>query len=422
MFKSFYVKNYKSWKSGVYIDMVGESISEHPENYVKVKKGKEKILKNLVIYGANASGKSNLLEAIQFMYQKVMEIYNEREWNKNIPPEIRNNALVNILSFKRPHCATYANKPLESEFEITFLHNDDEYSYGFTLKQNIITNEWFEKNNKTIIFDRKTKNFMRINEYKFITDKVPDDELYLSYIISYAKIKSGDPLNYVSNFFKKMGIFRDIEKLDDQVLNFMLLNAFNNNISLIEKLNGFFEIIDFGIKKIEVDKIQNQIYFQHKGKNEVFKVYLPNESLGTKKSLLFLIGVVERLEHGGLIVADEFNSSLHPLLSKLFLDMISNPKMNKGNAQLIFSSHDVYLLRKEQFRRDEIGFVYKDNTGESKYHRLYDVKDKDLNRVRKDATYWKNYISGSYLGTPDVNYDMFINEEGVLYGKKQKTK
>ncbi|MBN2540658.1 MAG: ATP-binding protein [Bacilli bacterium] len=414
MFKSFYVENYKSWKSPVSIDMTAQSISEHPYNVIT--ENNQRFVKNLLIYGANASGKSNLLDAIDFMYEKVMEIYNEREWNRSFPPELKNNSLFSLLRFKKPNCSTYAYKNTPSIFEITVIMNGVEYSYGFEIKQQRIINEWLDKGKKAI-FDRKSKDFKNISEYTFITDKVPDDQLFLSHLIAYAKIDKHVSLRDISNFFIQMGVFKDFEKLDPIILNALLINLLNTNKKIIDQINGFFEIIDFGIERMEYDPTHKAICFLHRAKNEAFKIYLPEESLGTKKMLLVLVGVLFRLETGGLIVADEFTSSLHPLLSKLLFDAISDPDMNKGNAQIIITTHDIFFMTKEEFRRDEIGFVYKDKTGESHFSRLYDMKDDDMVRVRKDSSYWKNYIKGAYEGTPDIDYDLFVNEEGVMYGK-----
>lgn len=418
MLKYFYVKNFKSWKSGTLISMKAESISEHPFNYARVKSGKEKLLKNLVIFGSNASGKSNLLDSITFMYNKVMEKYNEREWNKTIPIELKNNGLFSALSFRKPVCQTFANKETKSTFEVTFVENNDEYSYGFEIRDNLIVNEWFDKNDKSI-FDRKNTSNPNMKEYKFLTDKVLDDELYLSYIIPFIKIQPGDPLKHLTKFFISMGIFKDFEKLDTNILNIILIDTYKRNIKMFEKINGFFKIIDFGILRMEYDEPKKAIYFIHRGKKDTFRVYLGYESLGTRKMLITLIGILQRLETGGVIVADELTSSLHPLLTKIILDSISNPEMNTGNAQIIFSTHDIFFMRKEQFRRDEIGYVQKDMYGESHFHKLYDIKDEDSTRVRNDATYWKNYIKGSYEGTPNIDYDMYLNEESVFYGKKQ---
>ncbi len=415
MLKSFYLKNFKSWNEESIIDMTAESISEHPYDVINTKRGK--FIKNLAIFGANASGKSNLIDGLDFMYRKVMEIYNEREWNRNIPPEIKNNPFSNLLAFRKPHCSTYANKISKTEFEITFIELDEEYSYGFEIKEERILQEWFDRNGKPI-FDRAKGDTQKLNEYKHIFDKTPDGDLFVSHIIAYAKIEVDTPIYYLANFFMKMGVFKDFEKLDPMILNLVLTDIYKNQRKVFDRMNAYFEIIDFGIKRMEYDESRKALCFIHEGKNEIFKVFLPDESLGTRKMLIFLAGILTRLENGGLIIADEFTSSLHPLLSKLILDMISSESYNIGRAQIIFTTHDIFLLRKEQLRRDEIAFVYKNKAGESNIVKLYDIKSSEEARIRKDATYWKDYLRGAYEGSPNIDYQLFVNEAEAVYGKK----
>jgi len=406
MLKSFYVKNYKSWKDEVMINMKAESISEHPENTIEIKNGKERLLKNIAIYGANASGKSNLLDAFSFMYNKVYELILLKEWKDLIGNDQIFSPFVKTIAFQPTICKTFANKISNSTFEITFIVDNKEYSYGFELKDNKIKNEWLDINNKTY-FDRKT-NTTNIKSYKMITDKIPDNQLFLSHIMMFAKTDTNDPLFHTASFLGKTGIIKDFEKFDDLMLNTTLNTTIKRDKKTFDKLNNLLKIIDFGISGIEIDQNTGIIFFKHQSKNEIFRIPASEESQGTKKMILILLGLFGRLEFGGVIVADEFTSSLHPLLSKLVLDMISNEDYNKGNAQIIFTTHDIFLMRKEQLRRDEIAFIYKNKYGISKFKRLYDIKDREMKRVRNDAVYWKNYLKGFYEGLPNIDYDKFI--------------
>lgn len=420
MLKSFYVKNFKSWKSGTMIDMTAEPISEHPYNYSFVNNRKEKVLKNLVLYGANASGKSNMLDAMSFVFDKVMEVKTEADWNKSFNRTVQDKLLGNLIKYQGPTCITFAKKHIPSAFEYTFFYKDSEYSYGFEVKDDFIVDEWFFRNNKTI-YSRKNGNVSAIKEYDFIIKQVPNNKLYLAYILNFAKIDEEQVLYPVINFFKSMGVIRDFEKLDFILVNESLKNIYLHDKKNLEKLKTMLRVIDFGIQDIGYDRVQNKIFFTHRlSESESFNIYIDNESLGTKKVVYTLIGLFNRLEKGGLIIADEFTSSIHPLLTKLILDMIGNDDINIGNCQIIFSTHDIFFLRKEQFRRDEIGFVYKNQYGESGFNKLYDFKDSDNIRVRNDATYWKNYLKGMYEGTPEIDYELLLNESENFYGKVSK--
>jgi hypothetical protein len=422
MLKTFYVKNYKSWKEGAFIDMKAESINEHLSNVIYYRNHKEKILKNCVIYGANASGKSNIIDAITYMYLKVFEVKNHETLSGTFSPspQIENIFNRNLFEYKGPLCKTYANKVGSSVFEITFIKNDNEFCYGFEVRQENIIDEWFEINNK-VIFSRKKKIVDKIKAYKPIIDIVPNTRLFLSYIIHFAQIKKDSDMFYLVQFFSNIIVIKDLEKMNFLLLNEILANMYLNNKKTLIKMNNVFKLIDFGIERMEFDPQTKRIYFIHKSSKETFNVYLNDESLGTKKVLYILLFLFDRLEHGGIIIADEFTASIHPLLLKLILDMISDEEINLGNCQTLFSTHDIFFMRKEQFRRDEINFIYKSKIGISQITRLYDFKDRDMKRVRNDATYWKNYLKGMYDAIPDINYDLLVKDNKVSYGKISKS-
>lgn len=107
-------------------------------------------------------------------------------------------------------------------------------------------------------------------------------------------------------------------------------------------------------------------------------------------------------EKGGVFVVDEISARLHPLLTKLIIDIFQDSKNTK--AQLIFTTHDISLLKKEQFRRDEVIFIDKNLRGESSLYSLSDLK------VRDDATFHKEYLQGKYGAIPIFNYNALLEE------------
>ena len=398
MIKSFYIENYKSWKEPVLIDFSATSISEHNENTFLTRKGK--LLKNIAIYGANASGKSNLLDAIAYMAGKVLELENPKILHNMFKSE--DNAFLQQQFFKKQVCETYAYNKKPSTFEICFIVDNKEYSYGFKVHNDIIKEEWFDVNGKTYFERNKTSK--ELLPFKFILEKVPSNALYLTYLLEYSKLKKIDPMWKLFMQFKYISVIKDLDKLSETFVNSFIVDMLLKNKRYFEKLKDFFEIVDFGIKDIYRDKNTNNIFVTHIGENKTFDLPLGKESDGTKKMFLILVSLFIKLDLGGLIIADEFTASLHPLLSKAVLDIISDETQNKNNAQIIFSTHDVFLMSKEQFRRDEILFVSKDNRGISELNRLYDFKDEADNRVRNDVVYYKNYLRGMYAGTPNIDY------------------
>jgi AAA15 family ATPase/GTPase len=125
---------------------------------------------------------------------------------------------------------------------------------------------------------------------------------------------------------------------------------------------------------------------------------LEDESLGTKK--LFAIGalILDTLDDGGIIVIDELDKGLHPLISKLLINLFNSKKNNPNNAQLIFATHDSTLLDLEILRRDQISFVDKEYEGNSVYYKLSDIKG-----IRKDMPIDKWYLSGRFKAIPVTN-------------------
>ena len=127
---------------------------------------------------------------------------------------------------------------------------------------------------------------------------------------------------------------------------------------------------------------------------------LHQESSGTLRFLSYIQNVVEMINRSGIFIVDEMSARLHPLLTKLIVDIFQSSS-NKY-AQLVFTTHDISLLNNHQFRRDEIVFVDKNNKGESSLYSLSDLK------VREDATFHKDYLQGKYGAIPIFEYDALV--------------
>lgn len=124
---------------------------------------------------------------------------------------------------------------------------------------------------------------------------------------------------------------------------------------------------------------------------------LRQESTGTLRFLAYIQNIIEMISRGGVFIVDEMSARLHPLLTKLIVDIFCSSQNKK--AQLIFTTHDISLLNYNQFRRDEVVFVDKNERGESTLYALSDLK------VREDATFSKDYLQGKYGAIPIFNYD-----------------
>ena len=162
------------------------------------------------------------------------------------------------------------------------------------------------------------------------------------------------------------------------------------------------------IRRLEISSFHNF----YKGKEDVGQVPLPfnQESLGTQKTFSFLGPWFDTLRRGGVLVVDEFGTSLHTQLAKKLLQLFQSI-LNKQGAQLIITTHDTNLLHRDLLRRDQIWFTEKDRLGYSDLYSLVEYKINQASSVRNDATFSKDYLAGKYGAIPFFgNIDSFIKE------------
>lgn len=181
------------------------------------------------------------------------------------------------------------------------------------------------------------------------------------------------------------------------------------------KVEQYLRLVDVGIKRLDVQT--ETIFDERTGKKKKEKVIrtvhdiydetgnvvgeklfdLHQESTGTLRFLAYIQNAIEMISKGGVFIVDEMSARLHPLLTKLIVDIFCSSQNTK--AQLIFTTHDISLLNNNQFRRDEVVFIDKNERGESSLYALSDLK------VREDATFNKDYLQGKYGAIPIFHYD-----------------
>jgi predicted ATPase len=253
----------------------------------------------------------------------------------------------------------------------------------------------YEKELKKIINKRKDRLYISVLDYFSdgeIKEIIDDIKFYLKY-------------KFIIHF--EIFIETSIKGLLSNV-NFSkrLIND-NNYRSKVEK---FLQIADVGIKRIDIEEILDEETNEHQrykiktihdifnDENEVIgeeAFDLKMESTGTIRYFSFIQNMLDMMEKGGVFIVDELTARLHPILTKFIIDLYQNEKNNK--AQLIFTTHDISLLNRQQFRRDEIAFVDKNKKGESTVFTLADIK------VRSDASFSKDYLFGKYGAIPVIN-------------------
>ena len=405
----FSFKNFKSFKNENCLDMEATSLKEHEYNVAKIDNGE--YLKVSAIYGANASGKTNVLQAFDYMKKRIL-VSDDSKKNSPIDEE-------NVYSFM------INNDPIALEVEI-LAKNNKIYKYGFEVLKDTIISEWlFEKrvNKFYYIFERENNNVsMKPNK---ISDLVNIDERTL-FLNIYSKIdRNNEDFSNVYDWFVN-STYLDLgnpnfERFINNRVSLKILSDENYKKELLKFIKTFDSGIE-GIKttpdSIEAVKSNNgiiDIEVIHRGENGELKAlpfYL--ESNGTRKMFHLFDFFMDALKNGMVLFVDELDAKLHPLLTRYIINLFHNSDTNKGNGQLIYSTHDTVNLNKETFRRDEIWFAEKDKDGISEIYALSDyILEDDKNagkKVRNDATYNKDYLTGRYGAIPvleefDINYE-----------------
>lgn len=384
MLVQFKMKNVLSFKEETIFDMTAISAyKEHPSNLIDIDT-KEKFLRVAAIYGANASGKSNFVWALQLFRRIVSQSLNN----------VDDGAESVLKKCSKPF--SFEENKGNSEFEIVQILRDEEYQYGFEYNSEKIVMEWLYRkslktNRKVTIFERTMQKVnlgvsvrKKCEAYK---DQIPPETLLLSFF-NKLKLKT-DIFKTVYSGITDVLVFMSDDYEDTRFLDVLLPKVIDGKK---EKLLEFLTAIDIGIKDITYKEKETLFFTFHKGADgELYPLNLYDESEGTIKSIMLFIHAHMAIINDYVLVMDELNVKLHPLLLKFFIDLFYD---NNSMAQLIYTTHDTTLMDKKFFRRDQIWFVQKDELGHSELCALSDFK------VRSDASFEKDYLAGVYGGIP----------------------
>ena len=397
MLIAFNYKNFKSFKNENRLDMEATALKEHEYNVVKMKN--VNLLTMAAIYGANASGKSNVLQAFEYMKNMIL-INNDSMEYSQIKEE-------NIYSFMM-------NKdPISLEVEI--LSKDGKIDkYGFESLNDKIKSEWmYEKkiNKFYTIFERKENSVLvKSNNKNNRYDNLDDKTLFLSI---YSKIdKKNSDFNNVYQWFINTD-YLDLENIKienfiDNTISTKILSDSNYK----SELQSFISALDLGIEKIRTIPASRNDSSKSKGivkvellhrvaNNKIKSLPLELESNGTRKMIYLFDYLIYALKNGMTLFIDDLDTKLHPLLTRYIINLFHNKEINISNAQLIYTTHDITNLNKETFRRDEIWFTEKDDDGVSEIYSLSDYKIDNV-KIRNDATFNKDYLTGRYGAIPEL--------------------
>lgn len=444
MLWQFSTKNYKSFKDKAVLSLIASNYDKdtrEEENVFINKKFGIRVLKSAIVYGANASGKSNLLDAISFMKRFV--IGSSIDWQKD--------ELIDVDPFRLN--TESENEP--SEFEVIFTYNGVLYRYGFEVNQVEVVSEWLFYKPKTKEvelfyrdYEQTTFHESKFNKGKTVFKQglVRKNALILTISAQFNEELALEVINWFINIRSLSGIHGrnyqsytiDRTKTPEEKKKIVaLLKDADLGIHDIEvqmltedNIPSHFspDVRDSVIKRIREGKFSrvNDVLFTHKkyGNNNEFVENVSfsldkEESSGTQKYFNLIGSILDVLDSGEVLIVDELDAQLHPKLVCRIISLFNSSEFNSNNAQIIFNTHDTNLLDYGLFRRDQIWFTEKNKYGAS---RLYSLSDFSSEDVRKNEDYENNYIRGKYGAVPYFSSLDVLNEAITPYGKKRQGK
>lgn len=409
MIIQFNFKNFRSFKDKNTIDMRATKMTEYKEQIVEI--NDLKLLPIATFYGANASGKSNVYYALEFMRTMVLRSFSFGGTTKNT-----NEMFYNFNDNVQFAFDENSNKA-DTEFEIIFTtkYNDKDYifDYGFSINpNNLIKTEWLKSKSPSSkafkeIFNRNEQiiELTGLNkEYANMINLTLEKEVLILSLGSKLKIEI---CKIVREWFEKIECLNFSGGLNALFASERSPKQFEKEEiqkNILEFISSFDDSIK-GFRKIDDEKKKFSNYpvnalhdtIDNSGQRELS---LDDESAGTKKMISLYSPIKDVLNNGGVLLVDELNARLHPLLVRNIIREFTNKNTNPCGAQLLFTTHDTFHLGDNLLRRDEIWFVEK-NKGISE---LYSLADFEYNgaKIRKDADLEKNYLLGKYGAIPDL--------------------
>ncbi len=418
MLIEFSVGNYLSFKETVTLSMVATNViaknKSVDENNVFDVDEELSLLKSVAVYGANASGKSNLIKAMNFMRWFVLNSSKETQIEDSI----------NVEEFRLS--TETEGKP--SYFEIVFILEDKLYRYGFEVDEKQVVSEWLfyvPKVRESKLFERDENGIKMTKVFKegeLISDKTRNNALFLSVNAQFnGKISTNIfrwfmDLNIISGLHSDFYQQVTVEYLQDSEYENEIIELVRkwdlgiDNIKIVpknvlleelEELPGFTEefrkrMLESGVQinQIQIKTLHKKYDYEGEMVSQVVFDFEENESEGTKKLFAFAVPILQSLRYGDILIIDELDARLHPIITRAIIELFNSNQTNPENAQLIFTTHDTNLLSNKIFRRDQIWFTEKNRQGATDLYSLVEYK------VRNDASFESDYIKGRYGAIP----------------------
>ncbi|MCF7963130.1 MAG: ATP-binding protein [Pirellula sp.] len=378
----------------------------------------ESLLPAIVLYGANASGKSNVLSGIEFMRDAVLSSFRLWDRDTNIP---------------RSPFAWGIERGKPSLFEATFLIDKVKFEYGFVVNDEVVLEEWlyaWPNGKKQIWLDRELDDFTFGSHLKGENQLIKEVTRSNSLFLSAASQHRHPQLQSIYNWFRNIASTGlTLRRNSNRSSRFMPHHLFQpRQLSLFDiedsselvrdRLKKLFFAADIGVVDVKLREMKDdsakagsglfRVSLQHQANDEESWIDLEEESQGTKTLFHMATPIFATLASGGLLVVDELESSLHPLLGQAIAQMFNCPKTNALNAQILFTTHDTNLigttLGEPVLRRDQIWLTEKDKSGATKLYPLTSF------HPRKAENLERGYLQGRYGAIPFLGDISMLSE------------
>lgn len=397
MLLRFTFKNFKSFCDEAVLDLTASSITEHKDSLITV--NNIDILPIAAIFGANGSGKSNLIEAFNTMRIEITGYCFQ-----GLPK-----SLIETYCFDDKK----NNSPTEFEVCIYSKKFNKEFRYGFSRTSKEVFEEWlfsktFSKTptvkEKCVFYRRKDKeletdltNQKELNEIKYCYNITKNNEL----VITTIGMRQKCIYQYIFNWFYNPFMILELPNIDLGQYDLEILYDDKELLQNIETIINRVEPSILGIKiQREVTSKEEYNYemysLYNKNDKSIVKIPFSKESSGIRKLFLITLNILRSLENGDPLFIDDLDSNFHPLLLRFIIKLYKDKSINKNGSQLIFSSHNLICLDFSDLRRDEIWFVEKNNQKSTMFS-LYDFKEET---IRKDLDIGKHYLKGRFGAVP----------------------
>lgn len=410
MLLEFNCSNHKSIKENVTFSMIAgsdntsEELLKEYDNF--------RVLRSAIIYGANGSGKSNFISALAFMRDMVSNSIGNQPGQK---------------VFQAPHKLSSQDTP--SKYSIQFVKNGIRYAYGFSVKQNVIEEEYlyyFPKKRPVKIFERSGMSVKPGDRYKgtfdVSTEILKENRLFLSCAANYSNAKE---VEEAFRFFNTdMVVYNpEINNWTEYSIELMQNNPLIKSafVDILQALGTGAKDVKVKLEKVKLADLPKGLQIPEAIKSLIgtqvgnkiaakvvydkFEVDLMEESAGVKRLFQIICPIIDILNNGKILICDELESSLHEAVIFQIVQWFEHSKKDKF-AQLIFSTHDTSLLDTDLFRRDQVWFTQLNEERATDLYSLVEIKN-----VRKSENLERGYVSGKYGAIPMLNKNFFQNLE-----------